>query len=212
MFRKHINNHKNEDLLLFLKAIHNEDYGLIKSLITENKIDINAQNGMGQTALYKAVLRNNLQLIELLLELGALTEIGPLGNTPLNAAVQQGNWPVIQLLFKYHADKNKLNGSNSTILHSAVIEVKLSDGALKPNWDLITWLIEQGIDYNYKDKFGRKVKDILCSVDTGYGKVLDKIIENHLKGTKSPIKMEGIFYATEDLPSQTSEPPKKKLK
>jgi hypothetical protein len=103
-------------------------------------------------------------------------------------------------------------GSNSTILHSAVIEVKLSDGALKPNWDLITWLIEQGIDYNYKDKFGRKVKDILCSVDTGYGKVLDKIIENHLKGTKSPIKMEGIFYATEDLPSQTSEPPKKKLK
>ena len=59
------------ETLLYITASRYEDKNDIAELLIEHGVDINAQNRLGNTALHRAILRYNIDLVRILLENGA---------------------------------------------------------------------------------------------------------------------------------------------
>lgn len=72
-----------------------------RNLTREN---INNQNRSGFTALHLAVIKQDSELIEIFLKIGANTNLpNKIGETPLILAVLSNNNAIVNLLLKYHA-------------------------------------------------------------------------------------------------------------
>jgi len=151
---------------------------LVKILIKEYGADINAQDKFNLTPLCLATLQNNLNLMQVLLEMKANPEIGPAGLTPLHYAVQQSNLDAVLLLSSYRASLNSsTNISGRTLLHSVAVSLKTQD-ANSPNWELIKWLVENGVNYKAVDYTGKTFRDILKIIDNGYCIQFDKLLSS----------------------------------
>jgi len=112
---------------------------LMEALI-DHGADINAQNFVGETALYLASSRGLLEKVELLLENGARTQIANLdGATPLHVACAGGYEEVVSLLIQYGAFLNAGDDEEDTPLHWAVRE---------GHKDIIETLISSGSEIN----------------------------------------------------------------
>src|SRR5438132_1075179 len=80
-------------------AAMNGDMTAFQSLLNE-KVDVNAPQGDGSTALHWAAYRDDLAMARLLLQAVAQTEVKTrLGDlTPLYMAAKNGNYAIIELL------------------------------------------------------------------------------------------------------------------
>lgn len=94
-------------------------------LLLARGASVNLQNGMGETALYKACEGNRMEVARVLLAHGAdpnaVAKQNALG-TPLHAAIKRENLPLVRLLLDHKADPNGLNSIGEPPLATAVAQ------------------------------------------------------------------------------------------
>ncbi|MBI4471288.1 MAG: ankyrin repeat domain-containing protein [Acidobacteria bacterium] len=113
-------------------------------LLLKEKVDVNAAQGDGNTALHWASFRDDLQMARLLIQAGASvnakTRLGDM--TPLHLAATNGSAAMIDVLLKAGSDPNVPNGNGTTPLMLAAATGKIE--ALKA-------LLDRGVDPNARE-------------------------------------------------------------
>ena len=137
----------------------------ILNILVQYGLNINQKDENDQTALNKAVKKNDIQASKILLENGANLE-----NIALHKFVQDNNLEMLQLLTKYDIDVDIENEDGDTALQLAtsnytpqIIESLLKNGANtkgvslhlfveKNDIKMIDLLLHSGVDINKKDE------------------------------------------------------------
>src|SRR5215467_2798126 len=121
-------------------AAMNRDSATIRTLLAE-KVDINAAQGDGTTALHWAAYNDDVELAKLLLTAGAnpnvKTRLG--GITPLHMAAKNGSTAMIDILLKAGADVRIATGTGTTALMNA---------SASGHADAVKLLLDPGADAN----------------------------------------------------------------
>jgi uncharacterized protein len=119
------------------------DQAMVQSLLTQ-KVDVNAPQGDGTTALHWAAYRDDLEIAKLLLAAGAnvqaATREGAI--TPLLMACQNGNAAMIDALLKAGADSNAVKSNGTTPLMMA---------AASGSVEAVKTLLDHGAGVNAKE-------------------------------------------------------------
>jgi len=116
-------------------------FEIVKCLI-ENGANVTAQDSEGYTALHRAMLTYQLNVVEYLLQHGADIELrgGPRQETPLHVAARKGKY-MVKLLVNNGADLNAVDRAGYTALHKSMMAGKIG---------IAQYLIEKGADVNIK--------------------------------------------------------------
>ena len=108
------------------------------------KVDLNASQGDGLTALHAAAYNGNMELVAMLLKGGANTRVTTRVDaaTPLFMAAKGGNAPIVEALLKAGGNANDANGNGTTALMAA---------AASGSVDALRMLLDAGADANKRD-------------------------------------------------------------
>ena len=102
--------------LQLIEAIKDHDHETVRALLTQ-KVDVNAREGDGATALHWAVERDDLETIEALLGAGAdVNAANDYGVTPISLACTNRNATVVKKLLVAGADPNAATSMGETAL------------------------------------------------------------------------------------------------
>ncbi|HWZ30000.1 MAG TPA: ankyrin repeat domain-containing protein [Bryobacteraceae bacterium] len=118
-------------------AAQQGDVNAVRTL-AKQKVDVNAAQGDGSTALHWAAQKDDLEMAKTLLAAGAsvkaTTRLG--AATPLFMACRNGNAPMIELLIKSGADPNSVDEHGTTALmmaaaagNAAAVNTLIANGA-----------------------------------------------------------------------------------
>ena len=126
--------------------------------IVKAGVDIDKKDVAGRFPLFWAVIKNKLDMIRTLHELGADMDmcIGPRLDSMIHVAASNGYKHVILLLCELGADINVVNRDSSTALHAVAEDAGADTGQL----DAIDTLIASGINCNALDSDGKSAFDI----------------------------------------------------
>ena len=105
--------------------------------LLEQKVDVNAAQGAGVTALHWAAHWNDIDLARLLIDAGAhVNAANDLGVTPLSNACLNGSAGMVELLLRATANPNAATATGETVLMTcartgnvSAVEVLLASGA-----------------------------------------------------------------------------------
>jgi uncharacterized protein len=126
-------------------AAQKKDIGALRALV-QRRIDVNAVQPDGTTALHWAVVWNNEEAISLLLRAGADVKArNRYGATPLSEAVSAGRAAMVESLLKAGADPKALTTDEG--------ETVLMTAARAGNADVVRLLLERGADVNAREKY-----------------------------------------------------------
>ncbi|CAH8642608.1 unnamed protein product [Heterobilharzia americana] len=91
--------------------------------LEEDIPDVNARNALRQTPLHLAVNRQNIPMVQCLLEeMNALTNLQDCdGDTPLHDAISSQNIGLVRLLLRHNPDLTILNNAGQNSLHYATV-------------------------------------------------------------------------------------------
>ncbi|AAR83569.1 CNPV223 ankyrin repeat protein [Canarypox virus] len=148
----HYNTVLSEDKLIELDKESNEKELRIAKLLLDNGIKINAIDKHYYTALHFAAERGMIDMIRLLLDYGAdTTLITRSGNTALELAILFGNLEAVSILLDHYDDKEVRVTSSSS--NKRIISNNPLIKAIRTcNLDIVSFLINSGLDVNIKDK------------------------------------------------------------
>ncbi|WP_157956387.1 ankyrin repeat domain-containing protein [Wolbachia endosymbiont of Folsomia candida] len=128
------------------------NWGLIKRLIDEKKVDANTKANDGNTILHEAASSGNLDIVEYLVdEKGVDVESrGNDGRTPIHHAAFSGSLDLVEYLVdEKEVDVTTKDNDGKTSLHYA---------AYSGNLDLVKYLVEEkSIGINTKDNYGNTI-------------------------------------------------------
>ena len=112
-------------------------------LLNAPRVDLNALNASGESALMLASLKGQLDLVAALIRKGA--DVNKTGWTPLHYAASTGQVAVIRLLIEQHAyiDAESPNGSTPLMMAS-----------MYGTPDAVRLLLEEGADASLKNQQG----------------------------------------------------------
>ncbi len=105
--------------LRLIQAAKNSDVATVRGLLTERplKIDVNAAQGDGATALHWAVHRDDFSMVDLLIRSGARANVASdLGVTPLHLACTNRSAPMVERLLTAGANANATLLNGETVL------------------------------------------------------------------------------------------------
>src|SRR5262249_23027087 len=99
-----------------VEAVKAGDRAVALSMI-QQKVDVNAPEANGTTALHYAAYNEDVDLVERLLKAGAKPNLkNDFDSTPMSEAAAVGNAAIIKLLLKAGADANSTNHEGQTAL------------------------------------------------------------------------------------------------
>ena len=125
-----------------IDAVKAADRDAIRTLL-QQRVDVNAGEADGTTALHWAARANDLQAADMLLRAGANVKLANrYGVTPLHLASTNGNAAMIELLLKAGADPNSALPEGETALMTA---------ARSGSVDAVNTLVARGADVNRKE-------------------------------------------------------------
>jgi ankyrin repeat protein len=124
-------------------AAMNGDRAVVRTLLKQ-KVDVNAAQGDGMTALHWAALQDDLEMLKLLIAAGAnVTAASREGAiTPIFLACSNGNAAIVEALLHAGAGPNTVNANKTTALMMAA-----SSGSP----DTVKILLDHGADVNAKE-------------------------------------------------------------
>ena len=126
-------------------AAQKQDIGALRALV-QRKVDVNAAQPDGTTALHWAVVWNNEDAVNLLLRAGADAKArNRYGATPLSEAVTAGSAAMVEALLKAGADPKTLTTEEG--------ETVLMTAARAGNADVVRMLLDRGADVNAREKY-----------------------------------------------------------
>lgn len=126
-------------------AVKNHDKDAVRTLLKE-RVDVNAPEADGTTALQWAAHANDLDSVQLLLKAGANARTANrYGVTPLSEAATYGGAGLVEALLKAGADVNTLTTEKG--------ETVLMTASRAGNVDAVRVLLEHGADANAKENF-----------------------------------------------------------
>ena len=130
-----------------IDAVRDDDEMAVAALVAK-KVDVNARQPDGMTALAWAALRNNAGIAELLLNAGANPDVtNAYGISPLSLAIQNRSAAIVRLLLEKGADPNVARVSGETPLMTA---------ARTGQVEFMKLLLDRGADVNAREKkFGQ---------------------------------------------------------
>ena len=128
--------------LRLVEAVEKGDMEAVRSLL-EQRVDVNASQADGATALHWAAHRDDQETAELLLNAGAnVNTTNAYGITPLSLACTNGSAAMIKKLLEAGADPNTALPTGETVLMTA---------ARTGNVEAVRALLVQGADVNAKE-------------------------------------------------------------
>lgn len=141
MVRIFNNNMKKKDFQHFLKAVKNNEFLQVESMLKKDSKLIHAKDSNNNTAL---LLANSNKMLELLIKYGADVDIkNKFGRTALHRITCLPNMKEsMELLISKGADVNARDRGNATPIHDAVS---------RGYFDVVEFLISKGADVNAKD-------------------------------------------------------------
>ena len=168
-------------------AAYTGNLEMLCKILQEGEIDINEKTRTGKTALYIAISREHLHIVEKLLELGVDPNIKVEGDTMLHTASFTPNVELLKRIIQVlpNSVNEKTEEGGYTALHNAAIignpscvQLLLDNGA-DPNiqdnngrtplhdaiqqelGDVIRLLLDRGADPNIVDKEGKTPKNLI---------------------------------------------------
>jgi ankyrin repeat protein len=149
-----------------IEAAKKGDHDAIKALISR-KVDVNATEGDGSTALLWASHKDDLESVELLLRAKADVNVAnDLGATPIWAAAMNGSLPVVTKLLAAGADPNK-----ALLLG----ETPLMIAARAGNPQVVEALLAKRADPNAKGPRGQTA--LMWAVSQHHSAIVDALIK-----------------------------------
>ena len=149
-----------------IDAVKAADRDAIRTLL-QQRVDVNAAEPDGATALHWAARANDLQAADMLLRAGANVKLANrYGVTPLYLASTNGNAAMIELLLKAGADPNSVLPAGETALMTA---------ARSGNADAVTTLIGRGADVNRKEAW-RGQNALMWAAAEGHAEVIRALV------------------------------------
>src|SRR6202158_4691497 len=126
-------------------AVQHRDMDAVHTLVKQ-RVNVNATQPDGSTALHWAAHWNDLEAVNLLLRAGANPKIANrYGATPLSEAASVGNAPMMEALLKAGADAKALTTPDG--------ETVLMTAARAGNVDAVKILLEHGADVNARETY-----------------------------------------------------------
>jgi ankyrin repeat protein len=127
-----------------ITAVKRADAATVRSLLAQ-KVDVNATDATGSTALHVAAQKDNAEIAGMLIASGANVNAKSRYNvTPMSLAATNGNAALIERLLKAGVDANSVSGDEQTALMTA---------ARNGNVDAIKMLLTHGADVNTVEAF-----------------------------------------------------------
>jgi ankyrin repeat protein len=172
--------------LRLIEAVKRTDMKTVRSLIAE-RVDVNASEVDGSTALHWAARRDNPEIVELLLTAGANARTATRYNvTPLSLACTNGNAAIVERLLKAGADPNGTSEEGQTALMTA---------SLTGNVAAITVLVTHGADVNAVEPY-RGQTALMWAASEGNAGAASLLVESGAKiHTKSKAGWTSLLFA-----------------
>jgi uncharacterized protein len=163
-----------------IEAVKKQDVQAARSLLKQ-KIDLNATEADGFTALHWAAQRNDLQLVDLLLGAGARARMSTRYSiTPLYLAAVNGNAAIMERLLKAGADPNSTAQEGQTMLMTAALSGKA---------DAVRLLLTRGATVDTKEPY-RGQTALMWAAAEGNTAAVDVLLE---AGASLTLKSNGGF-------------------
>jgi ankyrin repeat protein len=204
------------------------DLELMKKLVDEQGLEINAKDKYGETPLFYAIRADKKEIVEWLLSNGAdANSVSHDGQTPLHYAVMYKNAAVAELLIKGGANKDALDAQGSTPLHLALSwgrsdamisllitksNINLTEGTTplllaissgKP--EIVEALLKNGADPNIPETTGLKSPPLHYAVNQPSDKIATLLLDHGAKIDAVNSKGEQAIHQT--IFSPTTETP-----
>ena len=128
-----------------IAAVKAADVEAVRALVGDPSLDVNQTAPDGATALHWAVHRDDVRLVDLLIEAGAnVAAANRYGVQPISLAAENGNAEILEALLDAGADPNAALPEGETVLMTA---------ARTGDADAVRLLLVRGADPNARDSF-----------------------------------------------------------
>ena len=150
-------------------AVRQKDKAAVRALL-QKRVDVNAPQGDGATALHYAVYEDDVELVDMLLAAGArVNTANDLGITPLYLASGSGNLAIVTKLLARGADVNGASENGIT---------PLMEAARSGSVAVVHALITRGADVNAKERVRRQTA-LMWAVTRHHHEVVKTLLEAH---------------------------------
>jgi uncharacterized protein len=151
-----------------MEAVKRHDSAAVQALV-RSRVDVNATEGDGTTALHWAVDADDLQMVATLIRAGArATVANRLGVTPIVLAATNGNATIVEALLKAGANPNDASAEGETVLMTA---------ARSGNPAAVGALLKAGANVNATEAW-RGETPLMWAAAENHGAVVKVLIEN----------------------------------
>ena len=195
-------NRKHNGMTPLMVACKRGHYGIVQRLLKTQKVNVNAQDSNGLTALHFSVQSNSVEIVCTLLLKGADPNI----STPLITACASSNLQIVKELLKAKADVNGQDEDGTTALYMVssngdfrIIKKLLSSGA-NPNmfvkgtkWtplivasanghiDVVKSLLKAKVDTHYQDVYGKTA--LHSAVQHNHVDIVNELVQANVNPT-----------------------------
>ncbi|XP_077560953.1 uncharacterized protein LOC144175821 isoform X2 [Haemaphysalis longicornis] len=136
-----------ENVTALHMAVTKNLYDIVKTLLTQGRIAVDAVCGQGsRTALSLALEHGHKHVVKVLVDAGAdVNKLDADGNTPLHICLMRHHYEIIKILVAAGADVNKQDAKGNTPLHICL---------MGHHCEIIEILVAAGADVNKQDAKG----------------------------------------------------------